>query len=151
MIDSQIVREAEPALNIYDNQAKEFIDCLEDDFYVQLLDYNNYWNRPFHTKTLNVLSLLSIAECYTLSRHNPGYIKTPLDIEAIISLVETRLRLAPKYGSRATSLLKGLTCYIKCEYRNTSDTIMGELAEGEDVDGSDSGLAFTSGKHSRFI
>ena len=105
-----MVYQAQPAPTIFDMQAKDFIDCLEDDFYVQLIRYQGYWNRPFHTKDLSILILLSVAECYMMDLNRNDTITTPLNVDGIMNVVVSRLAKAPKYGSKATKFLKELMC-----------------------------------------
>ena len=142
-----MVYQAQPAPNIFDAQAKDFIDSVEEDFYICLHHFHNYWNSPFHTKDLSILKLLSIAECYLLTTGNSDTIVTPLDTKSIVAVVNSRLDKAPKYGSKARRYVDKLMC---ANNHRQADSIIGE---GEFVEDSpDSGLTTNpNARKSRFL
>ena len=138
-------REAEVAPNVWDLQAKDFIDSINVDFYITILRYEHYWNRPFHTKDLSVLQLLSIAECYLLSKsNNTESIITPLNVNKIMDVVRTRLKMSSKYGTEAEKCIRDMLCGSKGRAYGpqTKDAVVGDLEEGEEYEGDapDSGL-----------
>ena len=98
------------APSVWDLEAKDFIDSINVDFYITLLEYDNYWDRPFHTKDLNVFQLLSIAECYLLSKPNTECIVTPLNVNKIMDVVRTRLKMSCKYGNEAETYISEMLC-----------------------------------------
>ena len=141
------------APTIFDLQAKDFIDSLEDDFYVQLIRYQGYGNRPFHTKDLSILILLSIAECYLMDMNNKASISTPIHVEGIMNVVMSRLGKAPKYGPKATKYLQDLLCGSSGKaFPPDGDIMVGTLEEGEELDEAESGLTIDpNARISRFL
>lgn len=136
-----MVYQAQSAPTIYDTQAKDFIECLEDDFYIRLIKYQGYWNRPFHTKDLSILVLLSVAECYMIDLNRKETITTPLNVNGIMDVVVSRLGMAPKYGAKATRFISELLCGKRAgEFPLRGDIMLGELKEGETLDEAETGL-----------
>lgn len=145
---------ANPAPNVWDIEAKDFIVSINSDFYVTLLEFQGYWNTPFHTKDLSVYQLLSIAECYILSKINADVIISPINVHAIMDIVRARLNKSEKYGSLAERYMGDLLCGTYGTAGITKDTVIGELAEGEKYvsDSPDSELTINSNaRTSKFL
>ena len=147
-----MVYQAQAAPTIFDTQAKDFIDCLEDDFYVQLIRYQGYWNKPFHTKDLSILTLLSIAECYMMDRSKKSTITEPLNVDGIMDVVVTRLYRAPKYGPKANKFINELLCGDAGKISLSTEIMVGELGEDEELDEAETGLTINANARiSRFL
>ena len=127
------VRRQQPPLNIYDQQAKEFIESIESDFYVELVEWSGYANHTFDTKDLSILALVSIMECYCMDFNtNPDQIKTPLDISGIMHVVRSRISGCRQFGTKAEQYLGELMCMEQAELK-TAFTPVDKLIGDKDV------------------
>ena len=106
------VKKSNPAANVFQRDAEEFLEIIVTDFYVRLPDYAPYVHSGFKTDDLSMTELISIVECYALEGTTPNIAHT-IDIGQVLGVVLFRLSHCPdSIESMVMKELKELSCFL---------------------------------------